>query len=342
MSNSTEILRALSEEAVREIGSASTQDELTLLRVKYLGRKGSLTGILRGVGKLDEAERPAVGTLGNEIKSRLQGLIAQKQREIDGRSSPEDAGRGVEDLSLPGTARWQGSTHPITKMFDEIIRIFYGMGFTVERGPEIEDEYYNFTALNFPQDHPALDMQATFFMQNDLVLRTHTSPVQIRTFLKQKPPVRVIAPGRCFRSDKIDASHFPVFHQVEGFFVDEGVTFADLKATLTDFSRSIFGDQIEARFRPSFFPFTEPSAEVDISCFCRGEGCRVCKGTGWIEILGAGMIDPAVFEAVGYDPERVTGFAFGMGVERIAMLRYGIGDIRLFFENDSMFLDQFR
>ncbi len=342
MSDITAKLQSLSERAEREIGSASSGEELTRIRVKYLGRKGELTGILRGLGQLDREERPAVGTLANEIKDRLQELVEQKQREFDGtsRRKPEQAER--EDITLPGSGRWQGSTHPITKMFDEIIRIFYGMGFTVERGPEIEDEYYNFTALNFPPDHPALDMQATFFMKDDLVLRTHTSPVQIRTFLKQQPPVRVIAPGRCFRSDKIDASHFPVFHQVEGFFVDEGVTFADLKATLTEFIRHMFGEEVEARFRPSFFPFTEPSAEVDISCFCRGEGCSVCKGTGWIEILGAGMIDPAVFEAVEYDPERVTGFAFGMGVERIAMLKYGIGDIRLFYENDSKFLDQFR
>lgn len=342
MTDIQEKLRSLSEEAVKEIESASSREELTRVRVKYLGRKGALTGILRGLGKLDRNERPAVGNLANEIKGSLQNLIESKQQEIEGSRFRKPSGESGVDISLPGIGRWQGSSHPITKMFDEIVGIFYGMGFTIERGPEIEDEYYNFTALNFPPDHPALDMQATFFMHDDLVLRTHTSPVQIRTFLKQPPPLRVIAPGRCFRSDKIDASHFPVFHQVEGFFVDDGVTFADLKATLIEFSRNMFGGEVEARFRPSYFPFTEPSAEMDISCFCGGEGCKVCKGTGWIEILGAGMIDPAVFEAVDYDPEQVTGFAFGMGVERIAMLKYGIGDIRLFFENDITFLDQFR
>jgi phenylalanyl-tRNA synthetase alpha chain len=335
-------IKVLLERAGAEARSASTPEEISIIRTKYLGRKGELTAILRGLSDLDEGERPRIGKLANQIKLDIETTVEHRLNELDIEQKGTGAAEGEDDITLPGRQRWQSSVHPLTRMFEEIIEIFFSMGFSVERGPEIEDEYYNFTALNFPPDHPALDMQATFFMGDGLVLRTHTSPVQIRTFLKGKPPTRVIAPGRCYRSDKIDASHYPVFHQVEGFFVDEDVTFADLKATLIEFSKKMFGDDVDARFRPSFFPFTEPSAEVDIAClFCRGDGCKVCKGTGWLEILGAGMIDPAVFEAVDYDAEKYTGFAFGMGVERIAMLKYGINDIRLFYENDVKFLEQF-
>lgn len=342
MSDLARKIESLREEGERAIAGSKNLVALDAVRIKFLGRKGVLTAILRGIRDVAPEERPPLGNLANTAKARLEELLEERRRDLLADGRPSGEGKLEEDLSLPGDRRWQSALHPITLMFDELIEIFFSMGFSVERGPEIEEEYYNFTALNFPADHPALDMQATFFLRDGLVLRTHTSPVQIRTFLASRPPVRVIAPGRCFRSDKIDASHFPVFHQVEGFFVDIDVTFADLKATLIEFSRKMFGDDVGARFRPSFFPFTEPSAEMDIAClFCRGGGCKVCKGTGWLEILGAGMIDPAVFEAVGYDPERYTGFAFGMGVERIAMLKYGIGDIRSFYENDIKFLEQF-
>jgi phenylalanyl-tRNA synthetase alpha chain len=335
-------IEAMREEALAEATAVTTLEGLEHARIRYLGRKGKLTAVLRSIRDVSEDERPLVGNLANSVKVQLDELLQKRREEILAAGDVEKDGTREADLSLPGERRWLATLHPITLMFDEIVEIFFSMGFSVERGPEVEDEYYNFTSLNFPPDHPALDMQATFFMGDGIVLRTHTSPVQIRTFLKEKPPVRVIAPGRCFRSDKIDASHFPVFHQVEGFFVDTDVTFADLKATLIEFAKKMFGNELEARFRPSFFPFTEPSAEMDISClFCRGKGCRVCKSTGWIEILGSGMIDPAVFEAVQYDAEAWTGFAFGMGVERIAMLKYGIGDIRFFYENDLKFLEQF-
>jgi phenylalanyl-tRNA synthetase alpha chain len=335
-------IEALQEEARGEAAGVTNLEGLEAVRIKYLGRKGMLTAILRSIREVREDERPLVGNLANTVKGELEDVLEKRRAELLAGERVLGEAECEEDLTLPGERRWQSTLHPLTLMFDEIVEIFFSMGFSVERGPEIEDEYYNFTALNFPPDHPALDMQATFFMGDGIVLRTHTSPVQIRTFLKSTPPVRIIAPGRCFRSDKIDASHFPVFHQVEGFYVDTDVTLADLKATLIEFSQKIFGNDVDARFRPSFFPFTEPSAEMDISClFCKGKGCKVCKSTGWLEILGAGMIDPAVFEAVHYDPEAYTGFAFGMGVERIAMLKYGIGDIRLFYENDVKFLEQF-
>ncbi|MFQ6104771.1 MAG: phenylalanine--tRNA ligase subunit alpha [Candidatus Glassbacteria bacterium] len=335
-------IEAIREKALGDISSALTIEAVDEARIKYLGRRGKLTHILRGLGTVDEDKRPKIGMLANEMKKEISKFIEERKKELQLQGVADEPVVGIEDITLPGQRRWQSSVHPLTRVFDEIVDIFYGMGFSTERGPEVEEEYYNFTALNFPPDHPALDMQATFFLDRGFVLRTHTSPVQIRTFLKYEPPLRVIAPGRCYRSDKIDASHFPVFHQVEGFFVDEDVTFADLKATLIEFSRKMFGGDLAARFRPSFFPFTEPSAEMDIAClFCKGAGCKVCKKTGWLEILGSGMIDPAVFEAVGYDPEKYTGFAFGLGVERIAMLKYGINDIRLFYENDVKFLEQF-
>jgi len=342
MSEITKKIESIEKTARQAAASAADEKTLESVRVKYLGRKGDLTTLLRGLGSIDPEERPEVGKLANRVKREIDKALEQRKNELLGELSGVETGGEFEDVTLPGKQRWQSASHPLTMMFEEIVEIFFSMGFSVERGPEIEGEYYNFTALNFPPDHPALDMQATFFMGEGLVLRTHTSPVQIRTFLRDKPPLRVIAPGRCYRSDSIDASHFPVFHQVEGFFVDDDVTFADLKATLVEFSRKMFGGDVRARFRPSYFPFTEPSAEMDIGClFCKGKGCRVCKGTGWLEILGSGMIDPAVFEAVDYDAEKYTGFAFGMGVERIAMLKYGINDIRLFYENDVKFLDQF-
>jgi phenylalanyl-tRNA synthetase alpha chain len=306
------------------------------LQVKYLGRKGELTHFLRSIPQLDAALRPTAGRRGNEVKQRLAAEFAARLAA----SAAQDPAAAI-DVSLPGRPQGGGSLHPITRIMREICDIFTGMGFDIVEGPEVEKDFYNFEALNIPKNHPARDMQDTFFISADVVLRTHTSPLQVRTMEAQPPPVRVIAPGKVYRCDS-DQTHTPMFHQVEGLLVDENVSFSDLKGTLTAFVHRMFDARTRLRFRPSFFPFTEPSAEVDILCvICRGKGCRVCKQTGWLEILGSGMVHPAVFENVGYDAERYTGFAFGMGVERVAMLKYGIDDLRKFFENDLRFLAQF-
>ena len=311
------------------------------IRVQYLGKKGELTAVLRGMGDLSEAERPAIGKLSNEIKNRLAERIASREQELKDQHEAASLVNLKVDLTLPGDVLTKGSIHPISMVMAEICAIFNRLNFAVVEGPEIETDYYNFEALNFPPEHPARDMQDTFFIEDKVLLRTHTSPVQVRVFEKQKPPVKIIVPGKVYRHDA-DVSHSPMFHQVEGFLVDKGVTFADLKGVLTLFIKEMFGEQLTTRFRPSFFPFTEPSAEMDMSCFaCQGSGCGVCKQSGWIEILGAGMIDPAVFKFVKYDPEKYSGFAFGMGVERIAMLKYGIDNIGLFYGNDLRFLKQF-
>jgi phenylalanyl-tRNA synthetase alpha chain len=274
----------------------------------------------------------------NSYREELESIYAQYEEGLAGKTAEAPK----IDFSLPGITSFQGARHPMLQVLDQIKEIFFSMGFTVEEGPEVEDEYHNFEALNFPENHPSRDLQDTLYLQTGDLLRTHTSPVQIRTMEKQQPPVRMIAPGRCFRKDTPDATHTPVFYQVEGLCVDEGISFADLKGVIQCFAQRLFGSDVRIRFRPSFFPFTEPSAEYDFSCImCSGKGCRVCKGTGWLEISGAGMVDPAVFEFVGYDPERYTGYAFGMGVERIAMLMLGVDDIRLFYENDLRFLQQF-
>jgi phenylalanyl-tRNA synthetase alpha chain len=326
----------------------ASETELEQLRVEILGRKGEVTLLLRGLKDLPVEERPRVGEQLNQLRRQLEAALEARLAAVK-ESARERALKDERvDITLPGT-RWErGRIHPLTLVTDEIIEVFWGMGFEIARGPDIEDDYHNFEALNIPKDHPARDMQDTFFVSGGYLLRTHTSPVQIRTMETRKPPLQVIVPGAVYRHDD-DATHSPMFHQVEGFMVDRAISFADLKGVLTHFLRQIFGRDAAVRFRPSFFPFTEPSAEIDIQCvICGGSGssataqaCRVCKSTGWLEILGAGLIDPAVFRFVGYDPEKLSGFAFGMGVERIAMLKYGIDDIRLFFQNDLRFLRQF-
>jgi len=334
---------AILEEARGATAAAHSAAELEQVRVRFLGRQGALTQLLRSLGTLPPEERPVVGAAANEAKRQLEALLETRVDEARHTERVSERRRQRLDLTLPGRRPPLGTVHPLTRVHDEIVTIFAGLGFSVAEGPDIETDYYNFEALNIPADHPARDMQDTFYLPGGLLLRTHTSPVQIRTMLAQKPPVRIVVPGRVHRRDVPDASHSPVFHQVEGLAVDRHVTMADLKGTLELFAREMFGPKSRIRFRPSFFPFTEPSAEVDVVCFlCGGDGCRVCKQSGWLEILGSGMVHPHVLKNVGYDPEEVTGWAFGMGIERIAMLKYGIDDIRLFFENDLRFLRQFR
>lgn len=331
-----EQLLELERRAQEELSEIKGPDELERFRVTYLGKKGLLTSLMKSLGELPAHERPEVGKLANRIKSDISSLINQKSNS----EFPEST-IGRIDVTLPGREPLLGHLHPITLVIKEVCQIFYGMGFKVVKGPNVELDYYNFEALNFPKDHPARDMQDTLYVSKNVVLRTHTSPIQVRVMEKQTPPVSVIAPGKVYRRDS-DVSHTPMFHQVEGLLVDEGVSFGDLKGTLTTFVHQMFGHDTALRFRPSFFPFTEPSAEVDIRCvICGGEGCRTCSHTGWLEILGAGMVDPEVYGFVNYDPEVYSGFAFGMGIERIAMLKYNIDDIQLFFRNDMRFLRQF-
>ncbi|MFQ5684427.1 MAG: phenylalanine--tRNA ligase subunit alpha [Candidatus Binatia bacterium] len=343
-----ESLEPLREEIVDKIGRCSSEREINDLRVEYLGRRGKITLRLRGLKGIPSEERPRVGDQLNRLKRFLETQIESHLRELKSKEKERILREEIVDVTLPGGGWETGRIHPITLVMDEIIDVFLGMGFEIARGPDIEDDYHNFEALNMPKDHPARDMQDTFFVSQDRLLRTHTSPVQIHIMEERSPPLQVIAPGAVYRHDD-DATHSPMFHQVEGFMVNHDIAFTHLKGVLTHFLHQIFRKETGVRFRPSFFPFTEPSAEIDIQClFCGGEGanatvrtCRVCKGSGWLEILGAGMIDPQVFRFVGYDPEKVSGFAFGMGVERIAMLRFGIEDIRLFFQNDVRFLRQF-
>jgi phenylalanyl-tRNA synthetase alpha chain len=325
-------------EASQELEAAKNRRAVQDISVRYLGRKGIITQFLRNISKLPAGQRPAAGKKANEVKNLLAAAAKKAITELE--TAVETAALAI-DVSLPGRPLPSGSLHPITQINQRICDIFTEMGFEIAEGPEVELDYYNFEALNFPKDHPARDMQDTFFISDDIVLRTHTSPLQIRTMEKQPPPVRIIMPGKVYRCDS-DLTHTPMFHQVEGLLVDENISFGDLKGTLTAFVHQMFDEQTSLRFRPGFFPFTEPSAEVDILCvMCRGKGCRVCSQTGWLEILGSGMVHPALYENVGYDADRYTGFAFGMGVDRIAMLKYGIDDIRKFFENDVRFLSQF-
>jgi phenylalanyl-tRNA synthetase alpha chain len=331
-------LRALEAEGTRAVGGAEGAEALEALRVEYLGRKGRLTGILRGLGGLAPEARPAVGAEANRVKEALAALVDERIAALAPR---EDEGPRV-DLTLPGRRLWKGGLHPVTQVIEEVCDIFRDLGFTRVVGPEAETTDYNFTRLNIPLDHPAADMHDTLYLSEGVLLRTHTSPVQARTMERFAPPVRVVVPGKVFRRDPYDASHAPAFEQIEGLAVDEGITFVDFKATISEFVRRFFGPDAKTRFRPSYFPFTEPSAEVDVSCqLCGGSGCSACKGTGWMEIMGAGMVHPNVFRAVGYDPERYTGYAFGMGPGRIAMQRFGIPDIRLLYESDVRFLEQF-
>ncbi len=336
-------LEEIRRKGLQEINNAGDLEQLNQVRVKFLGKKGKLTSILRGMGKLPVEEKPLVGRLANDIRRDLEYELFEKNTALKEKEREERLREESIDVTLPGEKILLGNCHPLTTAINEIESIFLGMGYSVVEGPEIELDYYNFEALNIPSEHPARDMQDSFYVSAEVLLRTHTSPVQIRTMEKYAPsvPVRVIAPGKVYRRDD-DATHSPMFHQVEGLLVDEKVTFGDLKGTLLTFARQMFGKKKEVRFRPSYFPFTEPSAEMDISCIiCEGSGCRVCSQTGWLEILGSGMVHPRVLEMAGYDPEKVCGFAFGMGVERIAMLKYGIDDLRLFFDNDLRFLSQF-
>ncbi len=336
-----EKLETLLQDGLTELRGVTTEESLHELRVKYLGKKGLLTSVMKGLGSLSSEERPVVGQMANVVKAQLEERVDGVLQEIRQKNKVEKLQSERLDVTLPGRRRPLGTKHPISMVIEDITEIFAGLGFKVAEGPEIEMDYYNFEALNIPKDHPARDMQDTFFVNDSIVLRTHTSPVQIRTMLKQQPPVRIIAPGTVYRCDS-DATHSPMFHQIEGLLVDKGITFGDLKGILTIFVNQCFGSGTGVRLRPSFFPFTEPSAEVDIACvMCKGKGCRICKNTGWLEILGAGMVDPEVFRHVSYDSEEYSGFAFGMGIERIAMLRYGISDMRLLFENDLRFLSQF-
>lgn len=339
-------LEDLRKEGLQAIHSAVTAEDIENARIGYLGRKGKLAQHMASLPTLPPEDRPQAGQLANTIKAEFnQALEEARERIAHQEKIKEEASF---DPTLPGRRPWMGTMHPITRVLDEICTVFGKIGFDVVTGPEVETDFYNFEALNIPADHPARDMQDTLYISEAVVLRTHTSPLQIRTMLSQTPPVAAIAPGKVYRRDA-DLTHSPMFHQIEGFLVDTQVSMADLRGTLTYFVQHIFDPQTKVRFRPSFFPFTEPSAEVDISCvICKGSGfvdeqpCRVCKQTGWVEILGCGMIDPEVFRAVGYDPEAYTGFAFGLGVERVAMLKYGIDDLRLFFDNDLRFLHQFQ
>nr|VFJ44891.1 MAG: phenylalanyl-tRNA synthetase, alpha subunit [Candidatus Kentron sp. FW] len=327
--------------ARQAIGDATDPRALDAVRVHYLGKQGLVTARLKALGGLPAEERPAAGKAINEAKQSIQESIQARKEALEAASAQSKLAPEQLDVTLPGRGHAPGGVHPITRTLDRIERFFSQIGFRTVQGPEIEDDFHNFEALNIPAHHPARAMHDTFYFDDRLLLRTHTSPVQIRVMQSEKPPLRVIAPGRVYRCDS-DLTHTPMFHQVEGFMVDEDVSFADLKGILEAFSQYFFADDLALRFRPSYFPFTEPSAEVDIRCvMCAGKGCRVCKGTGWLEVLGCGMVHPKVFENVGIDNEQFTGFAFGMGVERLAMLRYGIDDIRLFFENDLRFLEQF-
>jgi len=325
-------------DALRELGTAKSKESLNAVSLKYLSRKGIVTQFLRNISQLPPEERPNAGKRANETKKILEKAIEDAINSLGAETPDTD---DSIDVSLPGRASLPGSIHPITQITRQICDIFTRMGFEIAEGPEVESDYYNFEALNIPKYHPARDMQDTFYVSDNIVLRTHTSPIQVRVMEKRKPPVKVIAPGKVYRSDS-DITHTPMFHQIEGLMVGENISFGNLKGILTNFVHLMFDEKTSLRFRPSFFPFTEPSAEVDILCvMCRGKGCRVCSQTGWLEVLGAGMVHPAVFENVGYNTSRITGFAFGMGVERITMLKYGIDDIRKFFENDLRFLRQF-
>ena len=350
----TDDLRALEAEALAAVGAADTLVGLDEVRVGYLGKKGSLTAVLRGLGALSPEERPEVGRVSNEVRVALEGALEEKKTALERAALAMRITAEAVDVTLPGRRTPVGRQHIITQILDEIVEIFGGLGYAVAEGPEVELDYYNFTALNHPPDHPARALQDTFYVrdlsgdravvegESDVLLRTHTSPTQVHVMEAQKPPIYVIVPGKVYRRDVADPSHLPQFTQVEGLVVDEGITFGDLKGTLEHFVHQMFGPDRRVRLRPHFFPFTEPSAEVDVSCgICGGAGCRTCGGEGWLEILGCGMVDPNVFGHVGIDPEKYTGFAFGMGAERIAMLKYGVPDLRLFVEGDTRFLTQF-
>ncbi|MDF1495796.1 phenylalanine--tRNA ligase subunit alpha [Caproiciproducens sp. CPB-2] len=335
-------LEAIREKAMRELDEAKGQQILENLRIKYLGKKGELTSILKQMGGLSAEERPKIGQLANEVRAFIEADLVRRAAELKEEETQKRLEKEKIDVTLPGVRRELGAKHPLSIELDAIKEIFVGMGFEIVEGPEVEYDYYNFEALNIPKDHPARDTQDTFYINDNILLRTQTSPVQVRVMEKQKPPIRIISPGRVYRSDAVDATHSPLFHQIEGLVVDKGITFADLKGTLETFVKRMYGEDSVVRFRPHHFPFTEPSAEVDVQCFnCHGEGCRLCKGEGWIEILGCGMVHPKVLSNCGIDPEVYSGFALGMGLERVVMRKYSIDDLRLFYENDVRFLKQF-
>ncbi|MBQ3426229.1 MAG: phenylalanine--tRNA ligase subunit alpha [Clostridia bacterium] len=339
MKDKLEQIRASVERALHD---ADAMDALENIRIKYMGKKGELTAVLKGMGKLSPEERPKIGALANEIRNRLEKEIDDRKTAIMTALEEKKLKDEMIDVTMPGRKNAEGKLHPLTQVKNELAEIFMGMGFSIADGPEVEYDYYNFEALNIPKNHPARDEQDTFYIADNIVLRTQTSGMQVRVMEKTKPPIRVIAPGKVYRSDTQDATHSPVFHQIEGLVVDKNITMADLKGTLEMFVKKLYGEQTRVRFRPHHFPFTEPSAEMDYSCFnCGGKGCSVCKGEGWIEILGCGMVHPKVLANCGIDPEEYTGFAFGIGLERIAMGKYSINDLRLFFENDMRFLKQF-
>lgn len=337
-----EQINEIRETAIKQINSCQKTNELTNLKVEYLGKKGKLSLLLKQMGKLSPDERKTVGQLANKVRNELEQNLEQKMAEIKLIEQENKMKSEKIDVTLPGQKFQIGNIHPLSKVMKEINDIFMGMGFSIAEGPEIETDYYNFEALNIPKDHPARDTQDTFYINDNILLRTQTSPVQIRVMEKQKPPIRIISPGRVYRSDSVDATHSPVFHQIEGLVVDKNITMADLKGTLELFVKKLYGEDSNVKFRPHHFPFTEPSAEMDVMCFsCKGKGCSLCKGEGWIEILGCGMVHPKVLKECNIDPEIYSGFAFGLGLERIVMRRYNIDDLRLFFENDMRFLSQF-
>lgn len=335
-------LEQIKENALKELHDCLEGKGLDALRVKYLGKKGELTTILKQMGKLSAEERPVIGQMANEVRQTLEDAVARRQEELKAKELDRRLASEKLDISMPGKTRAEGGLHPLSIVQEDLIDIFRSMGFDVVDGPEIETDYYCFEALNVPKDHPARDMQDTFYLGENLLLRTQTSAAQIRTMEGRKPPIRIVCPGRVYRADDLDATHSPIFHQMEGLVVDKGITMCDLKGCLEQFVHEIYGPETKVRFRPSFFPFTEPSVEVDVSCSaCGGKGCRVCKGAGWIEILGAGMVHPRVLKGCGIDPDVYTGFAFGIGLDRLTTTRYKISDIRLLFENDQRFLEQF-
>jgi phenylalanyl-tRNA synthetase alpha chain len=337
-----EQLNSIRLKAEEELSAVGTISELESIRVKYLGKKGELTLVLRGMGALTPEERPIIGQLANEIRTLIESKIDGVNKELADKERSIRLNSEVIDVTMPGKRRMMGKKHPLSIVLDQIKEVFIGMGYEIAEGPEVELDYYNFEALNIPKEHPSRDVQDTFYINDNILLRTQTSPVQIRVMEKKKPPIKIICPGRVYRSDAVDATHSPIFHQVEGLVVDKGVTMGDLIGNLKVFAKSLFGDKTDIRLRPHHFPFTEPSAEVDVSCWtCGGSGCRVCKNEGWIEILGAGMVHPKVLEVCGIDPEVYSGFAFGLGVERTAMGRFNIDDMRLLYENDIRFLKQF-
>jgi len=326
-------------EAIESVESLKALEDI---RIKFLGKKGELTSILKGMGKLSKEERPEMGKVANEVRSAIEDGLESVKTKLKEMELEKTLETEKIDVTMPGAVRKIGNRHPLTKVLDEMKDIFIGMGYKIAEGPELDTVYNNFDALNSPQDHPSRSLSDTFYVTDDILLRCHTSTVQIRTMMNDKPPIKVISPGRCFRFDELDATHSPMFHQMEGLVIDKNITMADLKGTLDLFAKRLFGQGTQTKFRPHHFPFTEPSAEVDVTCFkCGGQGCKVCGGSGWIEILGCGMVHPSVLEECGIDPEEYSGFAFGMGVDRIAMLKHEIEDIRLFFENDMRFIDQF-